>query len=278
MNIAKERHMAIIGMLILSAFGAWADYADAQQRYWIAPPKVVYELAGSPLTEEQYVFGIKYAAWSLSQRLNVNITVLGAGTNGNGIIHHAWKPTLNMPGGDIFAHGVTNSTYYPSDNSMLKADISYNRDLVTAFDDHFARVMVHEMAHAMGFDGHSDDPNDVMFWSADEHSRYALTANDVMQFDNRYIKSICHAEMTPDLDVYVPAIGGYGVMLRRVDDTAWRIGYVHDSGYHCSGSITDAPAGAGYDYDVVIDEIRSFEQSYSNVRLKMVGDVLTLVE
>ena len=70
-----------------------------------------------------------------------------------------------------------------------------------------------------------------------------------------YEHHLCHAELTPHGDVYIPAIMGAGVTLTP-DNGLFYLSHEHHSGLDCSGSFDGQR--------VVINEVRAFDGAYHN--------------
>lgn len=222
--------------------------------------------AGSPLAPEIAKAVLKYAAWSWSQRTGLIIDYAGETSQSqiDGAIVLRWITPLDMIlSQGIFALAYTSNRYYPHTNELVSSEIilktsDWSTSLYNARRD--AQTLIHEMGHAIGINGHSDNVSAVMYPSQ-QSGRYALTVYDVRMAG--YQQHICHAELTPHGDVYIPAIMGAGVTLTPVDGL-FHISHEHHSGETCSGSFDGQR--------VTINEVRAFDATYHDAVLVQHND------
>jgi hypothetical protein len=119
-------------------------------------------------------------------------------------------------------------------------------------------VLTHEIGHAIGIMGHSDNPADVMYASAERGCQHTITANDALLAGGG--GDLCTAELSPHGYVYLPAAHGYGVRLDPVaSGLIYRVGRTHQTGGHCSMD------------DMTIGRISSVRHKYVDVKLAPYG-------
>lgn len=231
---------------------------------------VYHNPAGSPLPEYTAQGVIEYAAWSWQQRTGLDINYKGLTTEAqiDGAIVVQWADQLHMmiQSRSLFAAGITSYRYYPASGNLVSAkvvllDKEWREDWRKA-----AQTIMHEFGHAIGINTHSDDVNAVMYAYAQTGGRYALTAADAMM--TAYAANVCHAELNPHGDVYIPNIMGYGVTLRREGDF-FRVHHDHVTDGECSGSYRNGLA--------TISEIKGIDQGYKDVVLRLRNDVFEVV-
>ena len=237
------------------------------QLTWSAGEVDVYHNPkGSPLPNDTAQGVIEYAAWSWRQRTGLDISYKGITneTQIDGAIVIQWADQIQLliQSGSLFISGLTTSRYYPSSGQMVSARVTLLRSEWSGDWRSAAHTIMHEMGHAIGINGHSSDKNAVMYAHKQIGSRYALTAADAILAG--YDSHVCHAELTPHGDVYIPAIIGHGVTLKRQGDF-FRLDHDHQTGDSCSGSYDGARA--------TLFDVRGLGESYKDVVLRHRGDV-----
>lgn len=228
--------------------------------------RLYHNPAGSPLAPDTAEAVLRYAAWSWSQRTGLIIDYMGTTTQAqiDGAIVVRWISALDMIlSRGVFTRAYTSNRYYPHSNELVSSEIilkasDWSGSLYNARRD--AQTLIHEMGHAIGINGHSDNVSAVMYPSQ-QSGRYALTVYDVRMAG--YQQHICHAELTPHGDVYIPAIMGAGVTLTPVDGL-FHISHEHHSGEICSGSFDGQR--------VTINEVRAFDATYHDAVLVQHND------
>lgn len=124
--------------------------------------------------------------------------------------------------------------YLNSDEKVVRSVIKVNVTLFNALSRECQLyVITHEIGHAIGIRGHSDDPADVMFASFERGCQHTITAHDALMAGGG--GDLCTAELSPHGYVYLPAAHGYGVRLDPVvEGVTYRVTAAHETGGHCS--------------------------------------------
>jgi hypothetical protein len=230
---------------------------------------VYHNPKGSPLPNGTAQAVIEYAAWSWQQRtgLDINFKGLTDETQIDGAIVIQWADQLHMmlQSNSLFSVGITAYRHYTTGQMVSARVVLLDKEWREDWR-HAAHTIMHEMGHAIGINKHSDDKAAIMYPYRQPGGRYALTAADAMLAD--YDRHVCHAELTPHGDVYIPNIIGHGVTLRREGDF-FRLDHDHQTGDSCSGSYDGRLA--------TIREIRGIDQGYKDVVLRLRGDVFEVV-
>lgn len=240
---------------------------------WPTGAVVVYHNnKGAPMTDDEAQALIEYMSWSWSQRTDLSITYGGLTdqTEIKGAIVLQWASWFEM----LMRRGASNvkgyvaTSYFPSTGHMNSAQlVLMSTEWLGGFADSrkAATTAIHEMGHAIGIMGHNDDPEGVMYY-ARQSGRYALHASDVEM--TGYNHNLCHAELTPHGDVYIPGIIGAGVTLKPVNGVL-TLEHEHSSGSDCSGTWGGSEA--------VIYDVRGIDGAYQNVTLKPVDGGFEIV-
>lgn len=93
-----------------------------------------------------------------------------------------------------------------------------------------------------------------------KHGRYAMTANDWAM--TRYAVDVCHAELTPHGDVYLPGISGAGVTLSPSGGLLY-LTHEHHSGETCTGYFDGDAA--------TVHEVRAIDGTFLDVTIERSG-------
>lgn len=225
---------------------------------------VYHNPQGSPLSKTDAVQAIKYAAWSWQQRTGLVLEYAGETERAqiDGAIVIRWADTFQMfiDRNDLNTNAYTRYSYYLDSALLAHATVVL---LDSVWQGDYRRGMntlMHEVGHTLGAVGHSDQAYAVMYW-LQMSDRYQLTAADVRM--TAYGQHVCHAEITPHGDVYLPGVMGFGVTLEPRSDV-FQIKHVHPSGLDCTGEL---------DGDTTtIREVRGIDALYRNATLKQHGD------
>jgi len=183
---------------------------------------IYMDFVNSPLSLVDLYYSTQYAAWAWGQRTGLNLNVRGSlaltndRTRGIGI-RFTDAETLRI----MRAEGSVAATWMIYNSRTLELEFAYimiDTQYITDYGICYANILVHEMGHAIGILDHSDDPSDVMHAHYDPSDcRHMVTANDVRL--SSYEPIICHAELSPVGDLYIPSIRGSAVTLRNIGGT-----------------------------------------------------------
>ncbi len=127
---------------------------------------------GRPDPEPQVRAAI--AAWNAKVGGSVMLVPVKTG----GKAHISFVKPGSLPGGAI---GRTQVTYRNSDQTLLDAAVEIDDSLS---DELSAQVIAHELGHALGIEGHSDEDGDLMFERA--HLPLAITDRDAATIRRDY--------------------------------------------------------------------------------------------
>ena len=206
---------------------------------------------------------LAYLMWSVTERTNLTLDYRGetTATVVDGCIVIQWQTALEMwtERGSLSVKGFTASRYYATTGVIVSARMVLQSTDFTGDYRLATHTAMHEMGHAIGIAGHSPHEHDVMH-STRKHGRYAMTANDWAM--TRYAVDVCHAELTPHGDVYLPGISGAGVTLSPSGGLLY-LTHEHHSGETCTGQFDGDAA--------TVHEVRSVDETYLDARIERSG-------
>jgi hypothetical protein len=163
---------------------------------------------GAPLAQHEVSAALDYAIAAWSARIDVQLqrteTAAIPGYNKSFIVVR-WVDTVEMlqAGGDIFSAATTKRWLYKTSGHIAGAEILLRRDNKRLQDTACLRhVLAHELGHALGL-VHLSAESSLMH--ADLTScHHTLTADDIAAAP--YSRHICHAELLPNFDIYIPVV------------------------------------------------------------------------
>jgi predicted Zn-dependent protease len=105
-----------------------------------------------------------------NQKVGSEVRLQLVSENATADIAIRWATFTDLPSNTV---GLTEVTYRADDNTLETAKVRIEASLPEDFQ---VQVIAHELGHALGIDGHSPNPTDLMFASA--HLPAAVTTRD----------------------------------------------------------------------------------------------------
>jgi len=257
-SIAKERIKGMVLVAVIAIFGAFLQNAQAQT--WGRDADLYFNNQINDKTTIPYV---EYALWSIRERTGMSAVYRGitiAESLPNAIVMR-WEPQSEF----TVCPYCIGYTYWVWDweGYMVEARIMLNNSYAYT-DKMLARVILHEIGHSLAGDIHHSHSG-VFYAETLYPYDYALTTADVMELPYR-MRSLCHAELTLENDIFIPDIQGKQVMLRYNGNSKWTIATMEDNPYTqgCAVNRVDE------DLTLYLDDVRSINGNYI-ARLGFIG-------
>lgn len=213
------------------------EFAASSPRQWHGDITIGIE-AGA----EQLRPYIEHAAWQWAQRTGKRIAVSpgtsAAGYSTSGKITANIKPVPSM--------AQTQTWHYMSTGNIAGSVMSFDPVYLLGSADCIQHMVTHEVGHAIGGTGHTDNRQDVMY-PHQTHCRYALTAADVAHMP--YDGQSCSVELLRDLSLFIPSFRGMAALLKREGD-----GWVIAEYFPSAGTCTTV---AAIGMDLTFGDVRS---------------------
>jgi hypothetical protein len=197
----------IIALLALVLLSSWTHGALAA--HWQEPVEVVYIETGSPLPAGDVSAALAYAVDAWTARVDVPMQYSDAPAESGyqrGKIVVRWVDTLEMVrnGSNILSLAATRRWVYNGTQAIAGVEIYLHRASFRSRADKacLTHVILHEMGHALGI-GHLPEAHSLMYASMGD-CHHTLTTEDIAAAP--YPQHICHAQLLPNFDIYVPVI------------------------------------------------------------------------
>lgn len=214
---------AYLGLITFAAMALMATSARAAEQ-WAVEPAVYYNSTGAP---QSPIDGIQYSLWSVRERTGQSGHYAGTTTESAiaGAVVVRWIDASAMWSRfgcqcNGYAHHVLDGAgYFAGTELLLNSDVEWT-------DRQLKRTIVHEFGHVFGYDTHHGGLHGVYRMVGAEPYDYALTTADVLKLPYND-RSLCHAELTTEFDIYLPDINMQSAMLRYQGNMTWTLDYLH---------------------------------------------------
>lgn len=250
---------AFFALFIISLFLV-PILADAQS--WPSEPTISYDETGQPVAAQR---DLDYALWSIKARTGMSAEVVASA----GQIRILWRSNLQIAaicGMPCDGYAAWN---WDGAGNMTDSTVYLNSEAYKDGGPRLTRTMIHEIAHALYGNIHHSEPGAVLKAEGYYPHDYALTTGDVLAMPS-HGRSMCHAELTLQNDVYIPDIEGQKAMLRYQGNGVWALASLaeNQSTQGCTqASVTDK-------MEIEIQDLRGLYGAYTYVRLEPIGNDL----
>lgn len=241
-----------LSMLIMSI------RAEAQE--WYSEPTVSLNQYNAPMDA---TVAAKYALWSIRERTGKSGSFI---PSGQGQIAISWRTSVQIQALAGYAYAGWAQWNYDWNGYFTNVDIWLNRDLITSEKMLFA-IMMHEMGHAFGADIHHNGSHGVFNPHADYPYDYTMTNKDVLELPYS-TRSMCHAELTQEGDLFIPDGQGMQGMLRYDGNYQWSLAYVENNPVS-TGCTNVSMSESG---TIELYNVKGYDQTFGYVRLKGIAN------
>ncbi len=257
--------LAFVLALVLAGISTQGEAQTVQR--WAVNPSVKYDATGSPYSANHVEAAIEEAIWvweTSIPSLDINYVGLTLGPVENAVITFKWNDPIahwNLTG-NLLSKGAEQKWTYLDNGLIAKSVIFLNTAYFEGgIDACQMTVFSHEFGHALGLNGHSDNPDDLMYY-ATEHCRYVPTDNDVSLLG--YQPTACHAILTRENDISVPFLGGF---LKKQEGAAWELESLTSTSPRSCNTVTMDSQGV-----ITMTDVRSITGNLSLVILSPIAD------
>jgi hypothetical protein len=265
----RETDRARKGFFILIA--AWCIFAlvSAGIAEWENGTFVQFRTEKLPVSEETMREAIRYSAWSWAQRTGIDIELRGTAAENirEGGIIFRWEPQQHFVSMGLPAVNAYTRRWIYSDTQLTYGyEVVLNLQSFKGLEVSNMRTIMHEMGHALGIREHSADRHSVMSIPViSEPARYALSTVDIVNVPGVAVierGSLCHAELTRELDIYIPDIQGKRASLKYMGDQLWKLQSVSENpqSSNCNSTAVDPQT-----LTLHINDLRSLEVTYQAI-------------
>jgi len=226
-------------------------YAASSPRQWYGDIAIGIESGAEQLRPY-----IEHAAWQWAQRTGKRITVM-AGTSPAG---HSTSGRITANIKSVPSMAQTQTWHYMSTGNIAAAAMSFDPVYLLGTPDCIQHMVTHEIGHAIGGRGHTDNKHDVMYPNQ-THCRYALSVGDVSHVP--YDGQSCSVELLRDSSLFIPSFNGYSALLKYTG-TGWKLAEYLPSAGGCSTVYA-------IDMNLTFGDIRSIGGNY-RAQLRYTGN------
>ena len=147
-------------------------------RTWVGLPLRVYFAPGALLTPDRQSAALAgFDWWAMAE--NGTISYLVAIDAANADITVAFEQSGETE------YGAVTTYHYDASNHLTQASITFNVAYINR-DALLTPAAAHEFGHALGIDGHSENPADIMAYSASVYNLTGLSTRDINTIKTDY--------------------------------------------------------------------------------------------
>ena len=250
------------------------DDQSSVARRWATPIMVDYAV-DTVLPKDILPETLERAVQSVSQRSGYTITRMGVAPTTLGgatgritfvLVSNAELRAIGAPETAL----ATTKTWYYLDSGIIAGVVVYLDRFwfLAGATDCTVHTISHELVHALGGMGHTDNRHDVMYPNQ-THCRYALSAGDLAHLGvvQAPLGRSCYAEIMQGGTVYLPSVVGKAALLRPEGDNVWRLDQLENSLEARCDNVT-----VGDNLQLRIADLRGQNLMYNWAELAFVGN------
>ncbi len=170
-------------------------------RTWLGLPLRVYFAPGTLLTPERQSAAVAgFNWWTAAENGTISYTLTTDAASAD--------ITVSFEQSGETEYGALTTYHYDASNHLTTASITFNVNYINR-DSVLTPAAAHEFGHALGIDGHSENPADIMAYSASVYNLSGLSTRDINTIKTDYSCGATKSAARPPKNAAVRAVAIY---------------------------------------------------------------------